>query len=354
MTNSVVNTTLNLWKQGRKVKPAQSGWLSANAPCCVHNGESADTRGRGGFIQNNDSISYHCFNCGFKTGFVPGRPISYKFRKLLYWIGADENTVRQLVIEAIRLKEYLEVLNPTSVPSTEEITYEERKLPEEARSFLAIAEFYELADQPLPKQFRETVLYINDRAIDVKKYEFYWTPQVEQKLCHRVIVPFKWQHKIVGYTARSIVDGIKPKYFSNHPSDFVFNTDNQLPSNRFVIVVEGPFDAMSIDGVAVLSNECSEKQADVIDNLGKEVIVVPDFDVQKKSNGKKVWPGGTLVDRAIEYGWDVSFPVWHEQVKDVNEAVQRYGKLFVLKTILDGKEHNKLKIQLFKRKILNG
>ena len=112
---------------------------------------------------------------------------------------------------------------------------------------------------------------------------------------------------------------------------------------KFVIVVEGPFDAMAIDGVAVLGNEISEVQADVIDSLGREVIVVPDNDRA----------GHSLVSQAIEYGWSVSFPIWHEDCKDVGEAVIKYGKLFVLKAILDAKESTKLKIELKKKKMNN-
>ena len=53
-----------------------------------------------------------------------------------------------------------------------------------------------------------------------------------------------------------------------------------------------------------------------------------------------------------EYGWSVSYPVWHETCKDVNEAVVKYGKLFVLKAILAGKEISRLKIELKKKKLI--
>ena len=61
--------------------------------------------------------------------------------------------------------------------------------------------------------------------------------------------------------------------------------------------------------------------------------------------------GKQLVNKAIEYGWSVSFPVWQETCKDVNEAVCRYGKLFVIKAILDSKESSKLKIELMRKKL---
>jgi DNA primase len=121
----------------------------------------------------------------------------------------------------------------------------------------------------------------------------------------------------------------------------VFNVDKQQPHSKFVIVTEGPFDAMAIDGVAVLGSECSEQQADIIDALTREVIVVPDADRA----------GAKLVDAALEYGWTVSYPVWQSEYKDVSEAVRNLGKLFVLKTILDARETGRLKIELLKRRL---
>ena len=356
MLNSISEEVKQLITARRKTN-ASSGWISFNAPCCVHNGETADSRGRGGIVANGDGgISYHCFNCGFKSSYVPGRHLTYKFRKLLRWLGADENTVRRLVIEAIRVRELDELTKPeeSNNQTDEPVTYRPRPLPSEAVSFYGLVEFYELANNhSYPQQFVDAVSYVNQRSIDMKRYDFYWTPQVEHKLNYRVIVPFTWNNEIIGYSARTFVNGIKPKYYTEHEPDYVFNVDRQQKDSKFVIVVEGAFDAMSIDGVAVLSNECNERQADIIDSLGKEVIVVPDFDRHTNNQGRSVWPGSRLVDCALEYGWSVSFPVWRETCKDVNEAVVKYGNLFVLKSIIDAKEHNRLKIEIMKRKIAN-
>ena len=349
MFNAVQDYTLSILPSKRR--RSQSGWISFNAVCCHHNGDSADTRGRGGVITNPDGgVSWHCFNCGFKTSYQPGRPLSFKFRKLLNWLGADPTEVKRLVIEAIRVKE---LIRPEDIRAPEEeIVFEARGLPQEAQSFLALAEFYKLAEyQSTPKLFTDAVHYALDRKIDTIKYDLYWTPEIEHKLNHRVIVPFVYKGQTVGYTARATVDGIKPKYHSNHPANFVFNMDHQLPTSKFVLVTEGPFDAMSVDGVSVQTNEISEQQAEIIEGLGREVIYVPDFDQHLNKQGRAVWPGLAAVEQAIEYGWSVSFPVWRETCKDVNAAVIKYGKLFVMKAILEGKESNSLKIKLIAGKI---
>ena len=61
-----------------------SGWSTTNCPMCLKNGQSRpDTRKRGGFKISDSTISYHCFNCGFKASWQPGRNLSHKLKKLL-------------------------------------------------------------------------------------------------------------------------------------------------------------------------------------------------------------------------------------------------------------------------------
>jgi len=218
-------------------------------------------------------------------------------------------------------------------------------LPDSVVSFSEWRTFLRLQneDEPVHPQFQAAATYVLDRKIDVDRYEFYTTDSEAYNLHRRIIIPFYWKGELIGYTARGLDDNVKPKYHSQYATDFVFNVDLQTAEKKFVIVTEGPFDAMAVDGVAILGNECSENQADTIDSLGREVIVVPDCDPS----------GVNLINNAIEYGWGVSFPVWHDTCKDINDAVRRYGKLFVLKTILDARETSRLKIELKKRHIIN-
>jgi hypothetical protein len=78
----------------------------------------------------------------------------------------------------------------------------------------------------------------------------------------------------------------------------------------------------------------------IVDSLNREVIVVPDRDKA----------GMELVQAAMEYGWNVAFPEWEKDIKDASDAVQRYGQLFTMKTILNSVETSNLKIQLRSRK----
>jgi len=345
MYTSILDATVSALPSKRKT--SASGWTSFNAPCCQHRGETQDLRSRGGITTSSDgSVSYHCFNCGYTAHYKPGRHLNFKFKKLLQWLGLDSLEIQRLSVEALRVKD---IVAPEEVKNTEEevIDFPERALPEGVVSFDQLRTFLALTDDdfiiPQSLIIQNKVEYVQARGIDTKKYEFYITDTVEHSLHQRIIIPCRWQEKIVGWTARSVVEGVKPKYYSDIPAGYVFNVNQQRPNWKFVIVCEGPFDAMSIDGVAVLGSECSELQAEIIDNLAREVIVVPDRDRA----------GTKLINNAIEYSWSVSFPVWQETCKDINEAVIRYGKLFVLKSILDATETNKLKIELMKKKLYN-
>ena len=89
-----------------KRKHTPSGWISFNAPCCVHNGNNIDKRQRGGFIVNaGDAVSYHCFNCGFKASWQPGRTISPKLKNLMRWFGIPDDLITKMTFDALRLKE---------------------------------------------------------------------------------------------------------------------------------------------------------------------------------------------------------------------------------------------------------
>jgi 5S rRNA maturation endonuclease (ribonuclease M5) len=343
MLDTVQKEVLNLLPAKRK---HTNKWTSFNAPCCVHRGESADRRGRGGIATGADGvITYHCFNCNFKTSYRPGRLLGFRFKQLLEWLGASDTTIQRLNIEALRLRDM--IAPPEAVEKrVQETTFAPRDLPPDCTSFAHWRTFLPLTDETfvVPRSLNDGVVYINERDRTlIDRYEFYVTEDTAHNMNRRVIVPFTWKDEIIGYTARAIDPDIKPKYFTNHEPNYVFNIDKQKPASAFVIVTEGPFDAMAVDGIAILGNEISDEQVDIVNSLKREVIILPDWDEA----------GQKMIDSALENDWTVSFPVWRETCKDAAEAVSKYGRLFVLKSILDGRQSNGLKIELLRKKLYN-
>ena len=312
-----------------RAKSSPSGWTSFNAPCCHHRGHSRDTRKRGG-VRYNEGVVYNCFNCKFTASWSPGRPISNKFRNLCKWLGASEDDIKELIFEALKTEspEY----KPENFKPT--VTFEPKELPEGS---LPIAEWLDVdLDPELEQKLADVVQYVVDRGQDPTDGNFYWSPVVGYD--NRVIVPFKYKNLIVGNTARKVTDG-KPKYLSDQHPHFVFNTDAQQEEQKYVFVCEGPFDAISIGGVALLTNDVADQQSRIINSLGHEVIVIPDQDEA----------GLNLIDRAIELDWAVAFPNWDSDVKDVADAVQRYGKLFVIVDAIKTAQRGEIKLRMAKR-----
>jgi len=306
-----------------KRKQTPSGWISFDAPCCVHNGEGADKRKRGGMMVNGDgTVSYHCFNCGYKASYVPGRNLSFKMRKLLGWFGMPDSEVTRLSLEALKIKEEnVDIDHAISVPH-----FESKKLPVGASLIADRLEQEHIDPSEFEPEFIEAIDYIiTSRGLNIDDYDFMWTSEGSYK--SRLIVPFYSQGNVVGYTARKIGDG-SPKYITDSQPGYVFNLDAQGWHRKFVIVVEGPFDAISVGGVAVLRNDINDQQAMQINSLQREVVVVPDID----QSGEK------LVELAVKYGWSVAFPEWPDStIKDVADAVKKYGKIYTMQKIVNSK-----------------
>jgi DNA primase len=106
-------------------------------------------------------------------------------------------------------------------------------------------------------------------------------------------------------------------------------------------LVEGIFDALCINGCALTHNTINDDQAELLSRLNKKIIFVPDHDKT----------GLLTCDRALELGYSVSIPDWDDDVKDVNDAVVKYGKLMTLLSILQNATNSKIKIEMQRKKL---
>jgi hypothetical protein len=303
-----------------KCKTSSSGWVSFNAPCCQHNGENQDRRQRGGLKTSDQGWSYHCFNCGYTASFVMGRNLTFKARKFLSWLMVPQEEIERINLESLRHKSINGILESRrAIENPADIRFEERDLPANTEELSA-----------------QSQAYLNSRCISLD-YPFLFKARPRPG----IVVPFTHENQVVGNCTR-FLDDRTPKYLNDMPPGYVFGTDLQRDSWQSVLVMEGVFDALSIGGLAVLHAEINDAQARLIRSLGREVIVVPDQDEA----------GMKLVDRAVELGWSVSMPHWGNEVKDVNDAVIKYGKLGALLTIMQAREHSRIKIELRKKNLL--
>ena len=334
--NLIQNTILNSLPANKKKTP--SGWISFNAPCCIYNGETQDKKKRGGIMAGADgTISYHCFNCGYKASYVIGRKLTQKMRTFMGYIGMADDTIKKLAIEAMRYEE-----GDIKYEKKKFVNFHKKQMPKNTHSLDVWLEKYVAKDLTAPQynKIDNLLNYLKVRGIDPTWYDFMYSPDMYFNFNERLIIPFYWRGDIVGYTGRLFEDIKKVKYVTDVQPGYVFNMDTQDWTRKFVIVTEGPFDAITVSGVSILGSEINDIQRELINNLNRQVIVVPDRDA----------PGEKLINQAIEFGWSVAFPEWDKTVGDVAEAVLKYGRLFTIQSILKSTESSKLKIDL-KRKM---
>ena len=317
-----------------KRKQTPSGWLAFNAPCCEHNGTTPDTRQRGGLIANADEgVSFHCFNCGFKTSWRNGRNLSFKMKKFMRWLNVPDDTITKLALQVLQ----------TKTDSTGHKTFitlpkfVSKELPPKSKPIHEWADYKALEPGGIDKDLFKVLEYIAARKLNLNDDDLYWTPEAGYR--DRLIIPFYYREKVVGYTARKVVES-KVKYLSEQQPGYVFNIDEQTDDRKYVVAVEGPIDAIAIDGVALLGSEIKEQQTALLNSLGKHVIVVPDRDEA----------GQKLVYDAMEAGWSVSMPDWSQDIGDANDAVRKYGRLHTLYSIVKNAEESQLKIKLRMKK----
>lgn len=311
-----------------KRKQTPSGWISFNAVCCHHNGQTQDRRGRGGVKITDQSWSYSCFNCGYTASFILGRTLSFKARRLLSWLNVPDSEIEHINLESMRHRNINGLIDDRKrlANVAQPISFEERELPP----------FSELLTPEVNQDYWN---YVRRRRVpeDFPVMAKTIHSEGETKRPH-VIIPFTYENKIVGHTSR-FLDDRQPKFISDAQPGYVFGCDLLKSNWQYAIVTEGIFDALSIGGLAVMHQEISEQQIRLIRSLEKEIILVPD---QDKS-------GLGLINRAVELGWAVSIPDWGPDVKDVNDAVVKYGRLATLLSILKNKETSKIKIELRKK-----
>lgn len=295
-----------------------SGWTTFNCVMC------SDTRKRAGVIVTGPKISYHCFNCHYVTGWSPSPHISTKYRDLALKLGATQEQIHQTQVELLKHSEDLE--------------------DQEIEGYVYSLQKFEIVDLP------PDVIVVEDLPDDheVKQYAIargllglypllYFANDILYS--KRLVVPFTFNGDIVGWTGRHInpPDKKTPKYLHKMTSGYVFNIDRFADSKReIVIVTEGVFDAIMIDGIAVLGNHVTPEQAHLIDKLGKRIILCPDRDKAGKE----------LIEEALALGWEVSFPPWDDDIKDAADAVNKYGRLLTVSSIIKHATANTVKIKV--------
>jgi hypothetical protein len=241
--------------------------------------------------------------------------------KLMRLFNMSDDVIIQLSLEALRLKSDSQEKVKSIVPN-----FYDKELPMDSK---LITNFKD----NIPDALIPVLQYMSDRCLYLEDYPFFWCDK--QGFRNRLIIPFYYKDKIVGYTARTI-NNANPRYISEQQPGYLFNLDRQTSDRVFVLVCEGPIDAISIDACAILGAEIKKSQDWLLRRLNREIVWIPDKDHE----------GPKTIEQALELGWSVSMPDWPDGVKDINDAVRKIGRLATLWLITQAKESNALKVRL--------
>jgi hypothetical protein len=280
---------------------------------------------RGGF-KFDEGLSYHCFNCDHIAVFQYNQrqPLSDDFIVLMDSFGIPADEYKQLEFKILE--------NNTRTESL--VVNTEKRLDIEP-TVLEMPEFFiPLNDVPDDNVWKQLACeYLKtERGVDHTVYPFHISldeSKFNEKWLGRLIIPvYNRRNELIFYQGRSMIDHQK-KYLSPtddktkvmYGYDQIYNSSNDMP----LYVVEGFFDALMVNGCATYGNKLSPEMIEHLKRSKRRKVIVPDM----------YGDGDKMARQALKQGWELSIPEI-PGCKDLNEAVLKYGKLYVIKALIEG------------------
>ena len=305
--------------------PSASGWYTIKCRICN------DYKNRGGFLFENNAVMFHCFNCGSTAGHTAS---SQKFSKGMYQVltafGVDIASARKTLFASFMSH------GADSIETDDEREY---RMSIQAPSVIELPDEFEFLNGANPNH-TDAIKYVSDRFVDYAKYGLMLsTTQNTRDIWYgRVIVPiYNRSNQVIFYQGRSFVGADRRWESPSAPKTNVLfgyhNIDDH--SKDYVIVCEGTFDAMCIDGVAILGSEFTSFHIRTLNQVHKKKIVVPQRDKR----------GYAMALQALEHGYSLSFPDIG-RASDINDAVIQYGRLYTERQIISKATTSKYEAQL--------
>jgi hypothetical protein len=306
-----------------ELKKTPSGWYTCKCPICN------DYKVRGGFRLEIDAIGYHCFNCGFSTKYDPTTGIfPSKLEQVLEKFGIERTDYQQILFD---IKKQLHVTGNISTQAVQRFQFN-------VEPIYFPKCFVKLSDYKGPNKDKY-VDYLTKRSlahligsryfyvVDESKIETNEDKELAIKHRNSIILPVWLRNDVVWYTSRRLVNA-KPKYLScSVPKKCIISNMDVIhyAKSQYIFICEGPFDALSVkNGTAIYSNNMTKQQIELLNKCRAMKVYIPD-------KGKEGLQGAL---QALEQGWYVSTPDIGN-CKDLNEALVKYGSIYLHKTIYD-------------------
>ena len=287
---------------------------------------------RGAFKFENGTIDYKCWNCGHSSRYDPevNEYYSKNMLRTLDAFGIPDDAYKEIILSSPAWQ---------NGGNTKKDEARKANVSIEPKAIPMPKHFYYLKDAT-PDDFVADAAreYLAERGIDHNAYPFMLSHKDANPRLHkwlgRVIIPIYKNNNLIYYIGRALYDAEK-KYETPAISkerilygfDKLFDYEDKSP----LFVIEGWFDAYAIGGVAIMGNIITDAQRQWLDKSPREKIYIPD----------RFGDGRRAAEQALDFGWSISTPDIGSDSKDMDEAVAKYGKMYVIKTILDHKESDK-------------
>lgn len=305
-------------------RPSSKGWLGVNCKVCNDHGKKGT---RGGF-HFRDGIGYNCFNCNHAASFTNGQFFSPsdELHTVFTSFGIPEDIWNSLVMETLQNRNSGQLDFHKKL--VKQNTFEPKTI-EMPDFFVPLLDLD--GDSPI-RQLAEQHL-IEERNIQPDAYPFLIGVKDPNNPYsfpwhRRLIIPvFNRNNQMIFYQGRDLMGTSLSKYksCSSERDNVLYGMDQiYTHANTPLFVVEGFFDAFHLSGVAVLGRQLTDGMIHHLNKSIRDKIIIPD----------RTGDGEQLALAGLKQGWKVSTPDFGG-CKDVTDAVVRFGKLYVMKTILD-------------------
>lgn len=301
-----------------------------------------DHSDRGGFKFSNGEIGYNCFNCGAGARYTEGSGmISRNFRKILNSFSISDDEIDNIVIN----KKFFETSGDTQ---GKVIKLNDIQPKQDKKHYLVTPEvalpkgckYLGSTEEDLETQF-EIVEYLFSRKIDPEAYPFMFS--TDPKLRDYLIVPFFRNGKIIYWQGRSYKKNVSKKDRYNNCTEpkenVIFNMDELFRGSGPLFVSEGVFDAIPLNGIALIGSKIPEAKIEFLKKSKRDLI----FIIDKDANGRSV------AETALENGWKITFAP--QFTEDVNNSIITHGSCWTIhqlfKNIPQSNFEAKTKIELY-------
>ena len=315
-------------EQHTNFRSIQTGWIVGKCPCC------SDYKERAGFKFEDGQVIYNCWNCHKASRYEEySGKMTRNFRQILLAFDIDEDEISSAVNSAFFVsKPESSVISLANIKKIDTST-PETKFPNKT--------FPLGHDGFIPTQ-EKIVDYLAGRGISLEKYNFFFS--LEEKMLNRVIIPFHRNGKLIYWQARSLNKDDKKRY-ENSPvrrEAIMFNMDLlQSFDKKPLFVMEGVFDAMLVDGIALLGSVINAAKLELLQKARRRLI----FIIDKDANGK------SLATDVLKNGWEIAFTP--DGTTDLSDSVERFGLSWtmyeLMKSIPKDSDRAQLQIKMFCR-----